>query len=162
MEAWINEYLNRGQKQIIESLKDDAVKFSLSQLKNIEEDEKKNDNRRSVLSFLKNLIKGKKSDEKTTSVNIKTEEKNMVKKEERQYVKIAEKFKAMKGGITLRPPTGPVSIYWNRFTPVSQGAIDYLNDNWEDWQYEVIDEDEFKKRLKAQNDEIDRNKGDKK
>ena len=157
-EPWVNEYMNRGQKAIITSLEED--KHTPEQIKELKAYEKNNDNRKMVMDFLKKIIKGNKEPKKTDAVINKNGGKNREKKEGQQYVKIAKEFEAMKGGILLRPTNGaPVDIYWNRWTPVSQETLDYLKEKWEDWQYEVIDEEEYEERLEAQHKEIKKNKG---
>lgn len=152
--VWIDDYLNKNQHNVIDSLNNDAKKLTLEELQELEAHEKKNDNRMRLLEKLKELIKGKNN---TTKVDDKvdTTKKDSTKKggNKMQYAKLTDKA-PFKGGVTLPEQAGKVTVYTHKFSAVSEEAVKYLKDNYEKDMVEVIDQAEHDKRLKAQNDAI--------
>lgn len=154
---YIDDYLNKNQANILESLEKDKDNKDMDKnvLSQFLSHEKKNDNRMKVIQTLKEMIVGKKS---TIETKVKTDEKSKSIKSKggtkMQYGMLTDKA-PFKGGTSIPAEVGGGSIYVGRFSQLTEEAVAHLKKQFGEDQIEIISEAEHKKRLEKQNKDIE-------
>ena len=138
---WYDDYLNKNQSSIIKSLEEDAEKITREDLKELLEYEKANDNRMKLIEFINKLLSTKKED-----VPMKKNKKD--KKGDSEGKVIYIQWTGFTEGITLPDTVGGRSVYKKFPVPISEEALEYLEERYTKKDFKILSESDLNKGVK--------------
>lgn len=130
---WYDDYLNKNQANIVDSLEKDAPKFEKEDLEGLLEYESDNDKRMKVIEKIKQMLKSK----VTTKTDIEEKRTKKMSKEKEKKFNVLWTHERIRGR-TLPTEFDGVTLHDNRPVELNQEQLDYVEENYEKDSFRVL------------------------